>query len=101
MRAPNKLNRNFRQHFEELVNELDTNPNIDLVELEFGEPASNEVLRQAQEALGVPIPWEIRSFHREMNGFKLRWVLRNAEELSEELEVEVPEDHSILILPLY
>lgn len=101
MRAPIKVNRNFRQHFEELVDELDSNPNIDIVELEFGDPAPEELFRVAQEQLGAPIPWEMRAFYREMNGFKLHWVLRNTDELSEELEVEVPEDHAMLFLPLF
>jgi len=99
MKVPTKL-KNYRQHFEELVDELDGHSSIDIVELEFGEPASEETLRLVQEQLGGPLPWELKAFYRELNGFKVRWVLRAAEELSEELELEVPEDHCLTLLPL-
>jgi hypothetical protein len=72
---PNVNSGGYRRRFEAMVTELRAHPYIDVIDVNFGEPASVQELDEARRVAGGHLPAGVAEFYAEMNGFLLEWEL--------------------------
>jgi hypothetical protein len=62
-----------RADFERMVREIESAPDAELIEVQFGEPAPDQLVAQAIEQAEGPLPEGMEALYREMNGFSCQW----------------------------
>lgn len=63
----------FRKRFELMVEKLETNRNVKITRIAFGNPASDAEIEQATKLAEGVLPDGVGDFFREVNGFHLEW----------------------------
>lgn len=66
----------FRPRFEAMVAALRAHPGVEVYAAELRPPASEADLRAAEEAVGSPMPADLRAFYAAHDGVFLEWGLR-------------------------
>lgn len=66
----------FRPRFEAMVAALRAHPEIEVYEAFLGPRATHSALRDAEEAIGAPLPPALRAFYEAHDGAFLEWGLR-------------------------
>jgi hypothetical protein len=99
--------KNVRQAFEDLVQELSDHPKIRVAESHLAKPAHPRLLEGVRAANGGTLPEAVESFYAQMNGFKLRWYITDMDLLRrfyDDPSLHEPEDYdatgSSEILPI-
>src|SRR5262245_28791058 len=70
-------NNNFSNRFEAMVKALRAHPRVEVYEVEIRPPASKAALREAEAAIGRPLPEDLRNFYAAHDGVFLEWGLRD------------------------
>lgn len=68
---------NWRTRFEDLVDELQAHPDLEVNKAELGAPATDAVIEQASELVPFELPEQIIAFYRQMNGAMIQWRHRD------------------------
>jgi len=66
----------FRHRLEAMVAQLRAHPRIEVYELVIRPPAAKGDLSAAEDAIGMPLPADLRDFYRAHDGIFLLWGLR-------------------------
>jgi hypothetical protein len=66
----------FRARFDALVAALRAHPKVEVYEAVVRPPASEAAIREAEAAIGSPLPAELLAFYRAHDGVFLEWGLR-------------------------
>lgn len=69
----------FRARFEAMVATLRAHPRVEVYEALVQPPASAADLADAEEAIGMPLPADVRAFYAAHDGVFLEWGLRGRE----------------------
>lgn len=56
-----------------MIDGLKRNPNVDLLNVKFGEPASSEEIAEATRLAGGRLPVGVEEFYRQVGSFSLEW----------------------------
>jgi hypothetical protein len=67
---------NFRKRFEAMVETLRAHPLVEVYEVFIRPMATNSALRDAEKAIGMPLPEDLLDFYRAHDGVFLTWGLR-------------------------
>jgi hypothetical protein len=73
------MSQSFRARFDAMVVELRANPRIQIYDMVVRPPASEAELRAAEEAIGRPLPADMRAFYAAHDGVFIEWGLRDRE----------------------
>ncbi|WAS90881.1 SMI1/KNR4 family protein [Nannocystis punicea] len=82
----------FRARFEAMVACLRAHPQVEVYEVVIGPPASEVDLREAEEAVGSPLPPALREFYGAHDGVFLEWGLRGREYASRTVPFGWPDE---------
>jgi hypothetical protein len=74
---PSTRNNNFSNRFAAMVKALRAHPRVEVYEVVVCPPASKTALREAEAAIGRPLPDDLRSFYAAHDGVFLEWGLRD------------------------
>ena len=66
----------FRRRFDAMVATLRAHPKVEVYEAEVRPPATRAALAEAEDALGMELPADIRAFYAAHDGVFLEWGLR-------------------------
>jgi hypothetical protein len=62
--------------FRRMVDELETHPDLEVIDFHFSRPAKPAEIAAAARSVGGRLPDGVEAFYREMNGFTLEWEIR-------------------------
>ncbi len=65
--------------FQRVCEEIQSHPDLELFEPEFGEPSPSELLDAASEEFGQQLPVGVREFYEQMNGVMFDWYDKNSD----------------------
>lgn len=69
----------FRSRFDAMVATLRAHPGVEVYEVVVRPPATKADLEAAEEAIGMPLPADVRAFYAAHDGVFLEWGLRGHE----------------------
>ena len=84
----------YLKKINKFVENLKSNPNIELLQFETFTPATEEQLKQANKKLGTNLGDDVTDFFKETNGLKLIYVFKDNEYYNDlvKLEKEIKKD---------
>ncbi|MDJ0624588.1 MAG: SMI1/KNR4 family protein [Desulfocapsaceae bacterium] len=77
-----------QKDWDQLVSEISSHPYIETIDVNFGPPASDEIIQSVENELKFDLPDSIKCFYRICNGIRIQWTI-NEEQLTDNIRKEL------------
>ncbi len=72
---------NYKSIIERMIQKIESSKNLEIIDIEIGAGLSNDDLAFAEESFNVSFDEQIKELYSQMNGVKLRWILKAENQL--------------------
>jgi hypothetical protein len=77
----------YRDRFSAMAADLQSVPDVVVLNFHVFPPMNDEELKQAEAALGYSLPADLRTFYLQTNGLQLRWIAKDNPEYDPALDI--------------
>jgi hypothetical protein len=72
---------NYKETIDRMIQKIESSENLEMLEIEIGSGLSPEDISLAEESFNVRLDDPIKELYMQMNGVKMRWILKSENQL--------------------